>query len=293
MVELVRATRTAKLTNIGRFFSSDVMDRLHLSIKVNEENTIQPRTLHAHHDAVQLRSFFSWAFNYILNKSVDFYKNEGARRKAIGDALEKTPDLIPRMSDASDHPHRLADTALYYLSRTDTNADPAAPGQPDPNAANPAIAPTASAEATGESRKPVPDPNTEKELPTSTSNGTTHPGSGRGESEARPERVLLQGLKLPNHPQRVRRLLKECQSLEIEGFPGIACIMLRVLVELSVSTEAALALSGADEADPLGDKINKMLHYLDPNIDRQRKRDDRLAHAYFEVISMLLFITLW
>jgi hypothetical protein len=97
---------------------------------------------------------------------------------------------------------------------------------------------------------------------------------------------LLQALKLPKHPERIQHLLKECRSLEIDKSPGIACVMLRVIVELSVSSPAVLTLSGEVESSSLKKKIVGMLKYLDPHIEHPAKRDKELAQAFLEVSEL-------
>jgi hypothetical protein len=62
--------------------------------------------------------------------------------------------------------------------------------------------------------------------------------------------------------------------------------MARVMVELSVSSAEALALSGASEGSPLKVKIIEMLKYLDPLIEDARQRDRELAQAYMEVSEL-------
>ncbi len=120
-----------------------------------------------------------------------------------------------------------------------------------------------------------------------TAGSETNQGDDRQKKrEAKPERFMLHGLKLPKHPDRVQKLLKECRTLELEVLPSVACVMLRVVVELSVSSPEALALSGARESDSLRSKIIGMLRYLDPHIEHPAKRDKGLEQAYVEASEL-------
>jgi hypothetical protein len=62
--------------------------------------------------------------------------------------------------------------------------------------------------------------------------------------------------------------------------------MLRVLVELCLSSPRALSLSGASEGSPLKEKILHMLEFLDPDIENPRKRDKELDQAYIETSQL-------
>ncbi|MER6950252.1 hypothetical protein ABT294_40165 [Nonomuraea sp. NPDC000554] len=266
IVELVLKVRREKLTNIGRFFALDVMALLHLTLETDETNAAHGRALWAQHDAAQLREFFLWALTYIDMNSVDAYKNPGKRKEAI----KSVAHLVPGLADAMDEPRRLADSKRErdHDSR-EVPVDPAT-------------------EQTGDDETPQPSQGTETE------GGKGEAGSNERQdilpkpkpSTNRPEQYLLQGLKLPNHPERIRQLLRECQNLEIEKAPGIACVVIRVLVELSVTTPGALALTSAEERDSLKDKIMRALEHLDPYITRQGKRDLELAAAYLEASDL-------
>jgi hypothetical protein len=62
--------------------------------------------------------------------------------------------------------------------------------------------------------------------------------------------------------------------------------MMRVIVELSVSSPKALNLSGATEGAALRNKIVAMLKYLDPEIENPAKRDKELTQAFLEASEL-------
>jgi hypothetical protein len=265
LAALVRATRIAKITNIGRFFSGDVMQHMHLTIVVEEGSDLTSRrTLHAAHTTSQLRNFFLWAFKFIRENSVDAYKDAKIRKSLLD---EKASPYIPRLADALDIPRRLVVDSLPNQSQQEESE--AGDQKTDEGASQSSDG--------GETTKPEPE-NVDPSKNDSSKDGA----SGKKRPEAKAELFLLQGVKLPNHPDRVQRLLNECKLLNMETSPGVACILLRVLVELSVSSPDALALSGAQEHEHLDVKILKMLARLDPDLEKQRKRDGELAQAYFE-----------
>jgi hypothetical protein len=277
IVELVRQVRRGKLTNIGRFFSPDVLSALHFTLNTEEASSLRPKALYVRHSADQLRGFFAWALAYILNHPVDAYKNAVIRQRALMSVME----LLPNLADAATESFRLVD-------RTPTSVGNSRPAdssgtQPDDEADASSTDDEADAysPSTGSSSGNGPTTNGANAAPSTSGQKERQKGG-----EARPERYLLQGLKLPNHPPRVQHLLRECRSLDLEAYPGIACVMMRVIVELSVSSQPALALSGSSESDPLRVKITDMLKYLDPNIENPRTRDDDLEQAYFEASQL-------
>ncbi|MBQ0977566.1 hypothetical protein [Micromonospora sp. M61] len=267
VVELVRRVRRDKLTNIGRFFSKDVLLTLHFTIETDKSSNIREKTLWVRHDAGQLRDFFMWSFGYILNHTVDAYKNPDIRK----DLLISAGHVTPSNSDAADRPFRLA---TGPTSRPPTKASAA--GAEHTAASHSGPGNQEDRQATEDSGSP--QENTPSE---GVDNSNAPETRARRRAEAKPDRFLLQGLRLPNHPRRVQDLIKECRTVDVELYPGVACVMARVIVELSVSSEEVLKLSGASEGEPLKDKIIKMLKYLDPDIEK-RKRDQGLAQAFFE-----------
>ncbi|MGI5285800.1 hypothetical protein ACQEVF_21010 [Nonomuraea polychroma] len=266
ILRLVQNVRREKLTNIGRFFSSDVLTALHLTVETDDSGD---KILCARHTASQLRDFFAWAFAYIKNNPVDAYKNAAIR----SDALRKAGPLRPALADAFETPQPLRDTGpAADQSSGASDGSPADDKPGEETEASAAANSTGTASADGSSTQEA----------SQSSTGQQQQDAKSRKTEARPEKYLLQDLRLPHHPHRVQSLLKECRSIELEKFPGIACVMARVLVELSVSSREALALSGASEKDSLKRKIISMLKYLDPEIEHPIKRDKQLAQAYLE-----------
>lgn len=274
LLDLIRQTRRGKLTNIGRFFSPDVLAALHMSIEASEASTIRTRSLLTRHTASQLRDFFVWAFDYIRNNSVDAYKNAAIRKQA----LELASHLIPGPSEASVQPQRLADRAFGATG---------APASQNPaSGSGTSYSPSSSATPGTQSPPSPATPAPQAGVAQSPTQQPT-PGSKQGpRREAKPERFLFQGLRLPNHPPRIQQLLKECRNLAMEEYPGVGCVMARVLVELSVSCSPVLALSGAQESDRLKDKIISALKHLDPQIEHVMRRDKTLAQAYIEASEL-------
>lgn len=274
IVDLIRQVRRGKLTNIGRFFSPDVLGILHFTINNDDKNSLRPRSLYVRHSSEQLRDFFAWALAYILNNPVDAYKNAAIRR----DLLLSVANLLPKPEEAAPEPFSLIDRAATSVgeSQPDTSTDPEPYDSPNENNGS-----------TGSLGGQDSNENQGTAM-----NETSPQTSGDGQAqrprkaEAKLERYLFQGLKLPNHPDRIQRLLMECRSLDIESYQGIACVMARIIVELSVSSQSALALSGASESSALKIKIIEMLRYLDPQIEHPRNRDPELAQAYLEASEL-------
>lgn len=269
MLDLVRRVRREKLTNIGRFFSPDVLVTLRFEL-VDDKSSLRGKSLLVRHTADQLRQFFVWAFTYIRDHSVDAYKNASIRHGLLQSAAQ----LLPSPADAAAKPFRLVDTP----PTTGTgNTDPPAPEDTAPE--------DRSTQTGGSTATSHPTGGTTASEDTAEEAENEDESKSR-KSEAKPEQYLLQGLKLPNHPERNQLLLKECRALDIEKFPGIACVMIRVIVELSVSLPQILTLSAASEASSLSNKIKATLRYLDPQIENQVKRDRELAQAWLEADSM-------
>ncbi|MGH3793374.1 MAG: hypothetical protein ACRDSP_00640 [Pseudonocardiaceae bacterium] len=269
IVELVRRTRRKKLTNIGRFFSLDVLNALHFTLREDDGNSLRPQTLLVRHSADELRNFFVWALSYIADKPVDAYKNFDIRR----DALRSVAHLIPSLTDAADEPFRLTDSRSARTVEHGAESSSNEEVQDDQDVVDDDGESAASSDGNGTDVKqkqhdPSPEDNEVRRA--------------KKKSEPKPERYLLQGLRLPNHPERIQRLLRECRSLDLTESPGIACVMLRVIVELSVSSPQALTVSGELEGVSLKNKIVAMLRYLDPDIESPIKRDKELAQAYLE-----------
>lgn len=57
IVDIVRQVRRGKLTNIGRFFSADVLAALHFSLRPDEDSSIRTMSLWVRHTPEQLHDF--------------------------------------------------------------------------------------------------------------------------------------------------------------------------------------------------------------------------------------------
>lgn len=277
IMDLIRQTRKSKLTNIGRFFSGEVMTRLGLHIVVDNESNLRERTLWAYHTAEEFRDFFAWAIKYILDNSVDAYKNSDRRGDALTDVLGLIPGEATRLprparlvgsvttdEDDGDHPH------------IDDHEENSHAGE-DEDYDGDAVGDGGEAPSNGDSPSPKEE----------SANGDSEGGPAKSKKrDARPDKYAFQGFRIPNHPRRVQDILKECRQLEIARFPGIVCIMVRVVVELSVSAAPVLALTGARESHSLTDKINAALRFLDPSFENPRRADKRLEQAHLEASTL-------
>lgn len=275
IAELVRQVRRGKLTNIGRLFSPEVLNALHFSLRADDATSLDTKALFVCHTAGQLREFFAWAFAYIRDNPVDAYKNAEIRQEL----LRSVAYLLPSLTDAAAEPFRLADRVPAAPSSSSK------PGSIVDESEDGSVARGVPEEGSGENSGSAND----GVSPLSETGGATDANGEDGrpkKNEVRPEKYLFQGLKLPNHPALIQRLLRECRSLPMEDHPGVACIMIRVLVELSLSCQPALALSGASERTSLREKIICMLKYLDPDIEHPTRRDRELAQAYLEASNL-------
>ncbi|WKU03141.1 hypothetical protein [Micromonospora sp. HUAS LYJ1] len=286
MIEMIGQASRDKLTNIGRFFSPDVLDRLHFSIQADGGEGSHGRRLLVHHSRDALRPFLWWAFSFILDKSVDSYKNKDIRAAV----LRSVGDLLPRDSDASPHPFRLAGVLPEGEDRGSSLGPSSSETEEGMGGAGDGAASHSGLGGGASNGDGASSGGSESGGHQSVNSPSTDPsqsgGRPRGKSEAKPEKYLLQGLKLPNHPYRLQKLLRECRTLDVEEVPGVACVMMRILVELSVSSSGALALSGAQERDSLKKKIMAMLRFLDPRIEDSFRRDKSLEQAYLDVSSL-------
>ena len=272
LVTAIRRVRAAKLTNIGRFFSSELMDRIHFTVRDTSELYARSETLWAKHSASELHPFISWAISYIDTNSVDHYKNGQIRNKLLDDHRHLLPDT--RDIDRRDFT-RLADSGWFPSdkdgesdgqwneSRTFNDGEGGTPG---------------SEEGSGE-----PGNRDAGSLPGGSSNGAANQPKARRKNEAAQERRLFQDLKLPHLSRRTQLLLKEARQIEHEAAPGTACVMARVLVELAVSEPDVLAWSGAEEKDFFKEKVEACLKVLDPKYDKARPDDPRLNLVYLEI----------
>lgn len=127
-----------------------------------------------------------------------------------------------------------------------------------------------------EARAPGPVETVEAESATEGSGGTKK----TRRTMPRSERVIFQGLTLAKVDLRTSKLLREAQTIEIDAAPGVAAILVRVIVELVV-TEANVRLStGVGEAERLKRKLGSALLAIDPNMKDPGKRDKSLEPAW-------------
>ncbi|WP_172119575.1 hypothetical protein [Actinomyces faecalis] len=92
------------------------------------------------------------------------------------------------------------------------------------------------------------------------------PQSRQRERPRKSETHLYWGARRGAMPDRVNRLLKECQRLEIAEYPEACAILARAAVEHAVDAlieERALSTKKSQ----LKDKITVVLRHLDPNLD--------------------------
>ena len=68
-------------------------------------------------------------------------------------------------------------------------------------------------------------------------------------------------------PERVKRLLKECQALEISRYPETCAILARVAVEHAVDTLIEVRHLKSTNNTKLKEKITVALRHLDPNLE--------------------------
>jgi hypothetical protein len=252
LVELIKRIRAGKLTNIGRFFASDVLMRMQFEIR--QTSDADSRSLWVRHTANELHPFFSWVLNFIEKNSVDAFKNKTLR----DDLLNKHADLLPNPSNSLPEPRRLANHP--YSPRAEHRDG--VTGQDN------------SVDDTGRSEEAT------QENAIDTSSGSKN---SRRKRDKKPERYLFSDVKLTNMDANVQRLLRESKGLPIEDNYAIACVLARVIVELAVSENKVLNWSGAKESDTLADKIRACIQKLDPEINNPKKRKKaELTQAFHE-----------
>lgn len=291
LVELIKRVRSKKLTNIGRFFAGDMMGRLRISVKPSRSLRSKDQVLWSKRTAEELHEFFSWAFSYIENNSVDAYKNPEIRHSL----LDKNSHLLPDASalDNADY-FRLADYPLGSEGVGESGGSGESGGGNSNGEESPG---KGYGDDEGDDSGPgegAGSGNGSSEGASSgggDETGEDNPGGGRnrgGRREARPEKRIFQDLKLPHLHKRIQFLLKEVRQLEHEESPGIACVMARVVVELAVSDPQVLAWSGSKEDAQLRKKIFACLRALDPHYDNHLKcQMQELNPVYLEVESNL------
>lgn len=266
LVELINKVRADKLTNIGRLFSGVTLSRMQFALRQVGDGGTQ--TLWAKHTADELHDFFLWAFEHLDANSVDTVKNDPVR----GDLLNQNAHLLPSPANSLPEYRRLADWP--YSPASDSETVEAAP--PDDESGAP--------ESDGGTSSPVA-PSDSGSTPTATA-GAGAPGDAPGgrQRDKKDERCLYSDVRLPNLSAAIQRLLREAKQLPINDNYATACILARVILELSVSDPKVLTWSGKNEGDKLADKINACIFKLDPNIDSisKRSRPD-LVQARLEV----------
>lgn len=91
------------------------------------------------------------------------------------------------------------------------------------------------------------------------------------------ERVIFQGLELSHVDGRTLRLLTEAQSIKIDDAPGVAAVILRVLLELVVTEAGQRLRDPIGEDETLRKKIRGVILFLDPQRGSNRLTKDYKA----------------
>jgi len=265
LTALIKKVRTEKLTNIGRLFSGVTLTRMQFVIKPVTESGSQ--TLWAKHTADQLYPYFSWAFTYLDENSVDAVKNDPLRGSLLNDHAEVLPDPADSMADH----RRLAD--YPYSSIADGSADGGTESDGDDAYDGSGSDDVAGGSLTGDGSNTSSDDVDESD--------DESDSSGR-KRDPKDERYMYSGVKLPNLSPSIRRLLKEAKQLAINDNYATACILARVILELSVSDPKVLTWSGKKESDKLAEKIRGCILKLDPLIDSMKRARQDLVQANLE-----------
>lgn len=262
LVDVIKKVRADKLTNIGRFFSGVTLARMQFDIR--QVSDAVPLTLWARHTATQLHPYFAWAFRFMDNNSVDAFKNDQLR----GDLLNQHGAVLPDTTSSLAEHKRIADHPYSpEKNNDDERADDS--GGSNESGASDDLGNDHSLASDGGSAEH--DRN---------GNGADA-GSGR-KRDKKDERCIYSEVKLPNLSSNIQRLLKEAKQLPVMDNYAIACVLTRVILELTVSDPKVLAWSGSTEGASLDLKINACLVKLDPDIaSKKRKRQD-LIQAHLE-----------
>lgn len=110
--------------------------------------------------------------------------------------------------------------------------------------------------------------------------GTSGNGGGSGKTPP-PENVIFKSLKMPHLSARVRELLNMSQKINIVDAAPVSGILVRVLLELTVTEAIAHGVvTGATESDSLRKKVRHALLTLDPECNNPTKRDKALEMAW-------------
>lgn len=259
LVALIAKVRAAKLTNIGRFFSSDVLGRLQLDLR--HVAGADQQTLWARHTAAELHKFVTWAFAVLAGEPVDAFKNKEVR----GELLNLNSSVLPDPGDASTF-KRLADSPFYM------GVDEAASSTGSDQASESTDASATDSSGTGsESGGSGAGGGSGSDSDSSSDDKSESATSGK-KKDAKPEKFLYSGVKLPHLSPSIQRLLGEAKKQPIDECYATACVLARVILELAVSDPDVLQWSGKKEASPLPAKIRACIKKLDPNIDSFEKR---------------------
>jgi len=112
-------------------------------------------------------------------------------------------------------------------------------------------------------------------------NGGGTSGNGRGGKTPPPENVIFKSLKMPHLSPRIRELLSMAQKVNIVDAAPVSGILVRVLLELTVTEAIARGVvTGATENDSLKKKVRQALLALDPECHNSFKRDKSLEMAW-------------
>ncbi len=269
LVALIKKVRSERLTNIGRFFSGVTLTRMQFVMRQGPDGGSQ--TLWTRHTADDLHGYFVWAFGFLDGNSVDAFKNDKVR----GDLLNSHGDLLPGpTSSLSDH-RRLADHP-YSPDRGEGDGVGGSGSGSGQSGGAAGAGDTGSDPSCSDSGE---DPGA-----SGSENGSGQTGGGSGRKrDKKDEKCLYSAVKLPNLSPNIQRLLREAKQLPIDDGYATACVLARVILELSVSDPTVLKWAGKAEADPLATKIQGCILKLDPLIDSPRKRTRQdLVQAHLE-----------
>lgn len=267
LVDVINKVRTEKLTNIGRFFSGVTLTRMQFIMKPSTKDGSQ--TLWAKHTADQLHPYFTWAFDFLADKSVDAFKNDTLRSALLDDHA----DLLPNVGSSMVHPVRVADHPY-----SPTSARNAGGGYQDRNASDDEKPDHGNPQDSSQ----IGDRALDADAADSSNSEEDSAKTGH-KRDQREERNLYSSVKLTNLSPNIQRLLKEAKRLPIDENYAVACVLARVILELAVSDGKTLAWSGKKESDTLTKKIRGCILKLDPQIATPARTRQDLVQANLDV----------
>lgn len=94
------------------------------------------------------------------------------------------------------------------------------------------------------------------------------------------ERVIFQGLDLRYVEPSTSSLLRQAQHIDIDTSPGVAGVMVRVILELVVTEAGSRFPKMVPDRISLRNRLKKVLLYLDPSCADSNKRDKGLEMAW-------------